>query len=471
MLQYEQPVAEVKWRGKCQPNSRVLNDCNWCRCNQRSEYTCDARACSEVDMFGHFNDIIEEFDPGMEGHGAWRSTNTACEPLVPYRRGSLLCVCNEDGNWPNPVCRDIFRILHEVEVSGVSSANGQECLQTKLYLVSCNVCFCPTNGQLDSKLCTKRKCTKNDPVLTIEEPSESEDIAVIEHAVEIYADCEPDLKYKIGCQNCKCLRNNRLLCSSCTDNFKISIEKHQSFCSHVKPGQTFSRDCNLCYCDKSGMAYCSVKNCLHLREKALDEIKIPESITESDLEFTEEDCTPGYLYKKDCNTCYCGEIGGNKFFGCTLKDCERSFSVESVIHKDCVKGTMYELNCLICTCSDVNGLKTQLCHVNPSCKGKKALEESRTDDLNSLHGYCEPLHVYKKDCNTCTCLLDGKTVKCTSYECVKKTEDPISIDIVPIQQNGSPCPKGFSYKVDCNYCFCLSNGNALCTTVRCDKTV
>ncbi|CAG9792938.1 unnamed protein product [Diatraea saccharalis] len=404
----------------------------------------------------------------MEGRGSWRSTKTACEPLIPYRRGGLVCICNEDGNWPNPVCRDVFRILHEIEVTGVSVAKGQECHQNKLYLIGCNACICPSNGRLDPDLCTKRKCSKNDPVLKYDEESESQETTVFEHAVEVYADCQPELKYKFGCQNCNCLRNNRLLCSSCMDINRTFEDTQKSFCDHVTPGQPFSRDCNLCYCDKEGIAYCTVKNCITQKESVAD-MNITHSIATSNDHFTEEDCSPGYVYRKDCNVCYCGDIKGMKFFGCTLKDCARRSSPESFIHKDCVKGTMYELNCLICTCIDVNGVKTQLCRVNPSCKEKnKERDEYRSDDLDSLHGYCEPLRIYRNGCNNCTCLSDGKTVKCTSYIC-KKTTDPITVDIVPVHQNGPACPKGLSYKVDCNYCFCLSNGNALCTTAKCNK--
>lgn len=411
-----------------------------------------------------FVDAIQDIDVGMEGRGSWRSTKLACEPGVQYRRGALLCVCTDDGTWPNPVCRDIFRVLHPVEKTDETEVAGQKCSASKLYLFGCNVCFCPSTERLDPELCTKKKCTEKDPVMlgngeknSIEESDDQK--------LEIYAECRPDHTYKLGCKTCQCLRNNRLLCGNCTSNGKVA----QSFCKEVKPGHTFSRDCNLCYCDEKGFAYCTTKKCLQ-KDGVTFSFNIANSNeVETDDIFDEENCIPGRAYKQDCNDCICFLKDGKKFFGCTLKLCGRSEKSLSAFQMDCVKGTVYELNCLICHCDEIRGVKAQLCHVNRECTTRDAIKESRSFDLDSLHGYCEPMHVYKKDCNTCHCLSDGKTVRCTSYTCAKVSTAPLAVDIVPVSQKGSPCPKGLSYKIDCNYCFCLSNGNAICTTADCRK--
>jgi hypothetical protein len=123
----------------------------------------------------------------MEGHGSWRTTELTCEPNVQYRRGELLCVCNDNGTWPNPVCRDIFQILHSVELSGLSKVDGQTCERNKLYLVGCNVCFCSKNGRLEPELCTERKCTPDDPVVQANKETLVEDS---KESVEIYAECK-----------------------------------------------------------------------------------------------------------------------------------------------------------------------------------------------------------------------------------------------------------------------------------------
>lgn len=282
---------------------------------------------------------------------------------------------------------------------------------------------------------------------------------------EIYAECDPNNRYKIGCKTCTCLNNNRLHCSKCTAVGRPRV-KSNSFCSHVQPGEVFNRNCNMCYCDKAGFAYCSTKKCLPEQSSVVQLISLTNGL-KTNQDFTHENCVPGHLYKLGCNICFCSVVGGTKVFGCTLTQCSRSVTPEEVIHVQCVKGTFYELNCLICQCDDLNGVKTQLCWVNPKCTSKEASREARSTDLDSMHGYCEPLHVYKKGCNTCHCLTDGKTVKCTSHSCSESAE-PVAVEIVPVVQSGA-CPRGFSYKIQCNYCFCLANGNAVCTTADCSK--
>ncbi|XP_059055787.1 uncharacterized protein LOC131849692 [Achroia grisella] len=455
-LRHEKPVAQLIWQGRCTRNKYALNDCNWCTCNEKHQYTCKARVCDEVDMFGHFNDAIRDINVGMEGHGTWRSSESPCEPGVHYQRKDLLCVCDEEGNWPNPVCRDIFRILHPVEVIEAFETKHQSCSPTKLYLIGCNVCFCPSKGKIDTDMCTKRECVHNDPVIIArdENNAERKENDIIDN-YDIYAQCRPDHKYKLGCKTCICLRNNRLHCNNCTSN-EQAVEAVQSYCSNIKKGHLFSRDCNLCYCDKNGHSYCTVKKCLKSKNMYYKEFNEP---------FNEENCIPGNVYKKDCNTCSCVERDGKKTFGCSLKFCARTRSTNELMHFDCVENTVYELNCLICSCEVVNGTKKQLCEVNPKCNDVTR----NANDLDELHGYCEPLHNYKKDCNDCRCLSDGKTVICTSRICAKRSQKPIRVDIVPVTQKGEHCPIGHSYKIDCNYCFCLSNGNAVCTTIGCKK--
>ncbi|KAM3961431.1 uncharacterized protein ACR2FA_004544 [Aphomia sociella] len=406
-------------------------------------------------MFGHFNDAIRDINVGMEGHGVWRSTVSSCEPGVHYRRADLLCVCDENGKWPNPVCRDIFRVLHSVEITRASETKHQTCSPTKLYLIGCNVCFCPSKGRIDPEMCTQRKCVDNDPA--VKDNDEASEEAIENNLIDnydVYAQCRPDHRYKLGCRTCICLRNNRLHCDDCTSK-EDTIRTVKSYCSNVKPGDMFSRDCNLCYCDKNGYSYCTVKKCLAVSKNG--------SIRKfNSIDFNTDSCTPGNYYMKDCNTCTCIEKDGKKVFGCTLKLCARTTDTKELIHLECVANTVYELNCLICSCDVIDGIKKEFCVVNPKCN-----EKSGVNDLNTLHGYCEPLHNYTKDCNECMCLSDGKTVMCTSRICDKLSQQPITVDIVPVVQKGETCPNGQSYKIDCNYCFCLPNGNALCTTTDC----
>lgn len=402
----------------------------------------------------------------MEGHGVLRSKGYACQPRVHYQKNELLCVCNEDGKWPNAVCRDVFQVLHTVVQTKYTYANNQTCEPGNLYQIDCNVCLCGSKAQIDQDACTKRNCT-NDVAETVKDTSDSNNYAVD----EIYAVCERAKAYQVGCKTCICLPNNRLLCDNCTSinnvASKIQLKQNVNLCSDKTPGKYFKKDCNICYCDKKDVLYCTVLKCL---KKGNDEISVPSTEFERvEPPVDDNDCVPGTTYKRDCNICHCFKFNGVKYFGCTLKKCAGSKTVRS--EDGCVKGTTYEKNCLICNCVKEEDVVKEICTVNEECKIENRNPRTREDELSLevLHGYCEPLHVYKQQCNKCRCLSNGKMVACTSKICLQKLEisKPMEVEFIPFIQKSNICPEGHRYKVDCNYCQCLSNGNALCTTKTC----
>lgn len=412
----------------------------------------------------------------MEGHGVWRSDNGACEAGVHYRKDDLLCVCNEDGKWPNPVCRDIFQILHSVETTEHEEpVKNKSCSATKLYLFGCNVCFCPSSGKIDPKLCTNKPCEDEN-----EGRPQTKDTAE-----EVYASCNPNKSYKLGCQTCMCLRNNRLICDNCSsqDDHK-RLTGHNTECHLKKPGEVFKKDCNFCHCDRNGTIYCTAKKCLETHtELSLPNVKY----TLADKVEDEPNCVPFSKYKKDCNTCHCFMVDGVKYFGCSMKTCKLTTDIS--FDTSCVEGTSYELNCMTCHCVVNKGIKREFCTVNDICIAAK---NTLPRKLLSMHGYCEPMHVYQQDCNKCRCLADGKTVACTSKICSKKkgtkkaysllknfkneakikTERPAAdnsliMEFIPFVQRGYVCPKGQTYMVGCNICHCMKTGNVVCTTKQC----
>ncbi|XP_045762206.1 uncharacterized protein LOC123865293 [Maniola jurtina] len=537
MYRHYKPLAAKIWSERCQKNSMVLNDCNWCRCNARQEYDCKARVCEEIDMFGHFKDAIQEIDVGMEGHGSWRSRPLACNPGVHYRRGAVLCVCDEDGNWPNPVCRDLFQILHSVELTGQTRlSKNDSCSPTKLYLVGCNVCFCPSSGYLDPQMCTNKECQEDDPV--IEAPvtnTTANNNNDTEENMEIYAMCNPKFEYEIGCRNCVCLTNNRLLCGNCsiaTDQYPVSLserskkitanknepggssksgklnefikpkksgkpnksgkpKKPNSICRGKKPFIIFKVGCNLCHCGRQLKMFCTVKKCVDKSKKLQSSFDI-DNIEWSRTDYKEvaeppddESCLPGTIFKRDCNYCQCSKVvNGMKQFVCTLKFCRGESAIKKleprkVIERqknNCVLGTFYQEFCKLCYCFIKDKIKYQICRLHVKCVRdggddlkRITLQGNIFEDVKALNGFCEPMRRYKNDCNVCRCLADGKTVECTSKICALRSDD-LLVDIVPVViKNGEVCPKGHSYKLDCNLCFCLSNGNAICTTADCSK--
>ncbi|KAJ2940806.1 hypothetical protein O0L34_g10054 [Tuta absoluta] len=473
--EHQSPLAQSLWSGRCQSHDRVLNDCNWCVCDKKTaRYVCKARVCTEVDKFGHFNDAITEHLVGMEGHGSWRSDATACQPRMHYQRDGLLCVCDDDGNWPNPVCRDLFRVLHEVELTDHERPSAlHECRTRHLYLYGCNVCLCPPEGRIDTAACTSHNCSDDDPLL---EPSNEVNSQEDNNEIsEVYADCTLDRKYVLGCKKCTCLKNNRLLCDNCdADAEDAETEKSEEFhCDRKEPFEVFNIDCNTCVCDKRGMMYCSTRRCMENTLKPPIELSksLDLALRTVDPPLDNLECTKGTKYRKDCNVCFCTQNANQeKFLSCTLKGCRSTEQENAIrlIQNECVENTVYEQNCLLCRCDVVDGIKRESCLLNSVCSPESA--QFRSTDLDAMHGYCDPTQLYQKDCNTCKCLSDGKTVVCSSRVCSSSREKPVEVDVIPVKQrNAKPCPKDRLYKVECNFCFCLKNGNLLCTTAKCDE--
>lgn len=379
----------------------------------------------------------------MEGHGVWRSTPWACEAGVHYSRGDLLCICTEDGTWPNPVCRDTFRVLHNVEViQNFQLSKTQRCSPTKLYLAGCNVCFCPSTGNIDPSLCTQKECTENKLISTKYKEKDVD---------EVYGQCDMDKKYKLGCKSCVCLRNNRLLCDKCTK---------ESQCTDRIPGEKFNLDCNVCHCDDKGTIYCTLNTCLDSKEINLLKNSKPMLLS-TRAPVDDIDCDPGRKYMKNCNTCYCFQPRGPiKKYGCTVNECPGED-----LPNNCEVGETFRKPCQVCHCAIYNNKKLEVCSTDPKCvKVNIYMKSPGKFRHREIQQDCEPLQVYKNGCNTCQCHPDGKTLLCTDKHCEAK---PISLDIIRIAHKIPDCPRGHSYKIDCNFCYCLSNGDALCTTVDC----
>lgn len=311
-------------------------------------------------------------------------------------------------------------------------------------------------------MCTKLKCDKDDPIFKTDVTSKN----INDIVEEVYAECNPNERYKIGCQNCLCLKNNRLLCDNCTHEEKNMNNKdiQRNTCSSMEPNKIFKKDCNLCYCREDGAIHCSVKKCLNENNKKLKrQLRMPKiDYTLVSNPFYNQDCKIGTWYIKNCNKCYCFEHDGVKTFGCTMKRCT---DADTDLSANCIENTVYEMNCQICHCYKEDNTKVQVCRINKLCTSRKPIEKMHSDDLKMLHGYCEPFHVYKDDCNNCICQEDGKSAVCTSDLCT--VNKSISVEIIPIKKDLGSCPKGYSYKIDCNICVCLHDGNAICTTNNC----
>ncbi|XP_063388075.1 uncharacterized protein LOC134673961 [Cydia fagiglandana] len=144
-----------------------------------------------------------------------------------------------------------------------------------------------------------------------------------------------------------------------------------------------------------------------------------------------EACGKGQVYRKDCNTCHC--IGSHLV--CTKMGCLRH-AKERTSNEDlrnnneqvCVAGKFYKDGCRRCFCSDEKRL------------------------------LCGPI-----DCNTVSKLP-------TTHEAIHAHSkySPSQQHKLPILKHRfSECTPGSSYRLDCNTCLCLANGNLQCGQMFC----
>nr|CAD11970.1 pacifastin-related serine protease inhibitor precursor [Locusta migratoria migratorioides] len=171
----------------------------------------------------------------------------------------------------------------------------------------------------------------------------------------------------------------------------------------------------------------------------------------------EKECTPGETKKLDCNTCFCTKAG---IWGCTLMAC-RTINIELTpgqnatrvrrSEEQCTPGTTFKKDCNTCSCG--NDGTAAVCTL-------KACRELTTDQAGSRArrsaSHCTPNTTFQKDCNTCTCNKDGTAAVCTLKACLKRSTREVS------------CTPGATYKEDCNICRCRSDGKSgACTKKSC----
>ncbi|XP_026332766.1 uncharacterized protein LOC113239838 isoform X2 [Hyposmocoma kahamanoa] len=157
-----------------------------------------------------------------------------------------------------------------------------------------------------------------------------------------------------------------------------------------------------------------------------------------------ENCTQGQVYKVNCNTCRCGP--SNRLI-CTKKAC---LSDDEKVKLELLKKRKYQYP-----------------------KTKSDLPELPTTK-------CVPGKLYAKGCQRCFC-NDKKIGVCTNKACVDIAGTPIlgPEDVSPsisesdfkkltsLPNEATKCVSGKTYRVDCNPCLCLANGNLLCSKMLC----
>lgn len=292
----------------------------------------------------------------MEGHGFWRTYSTQCAAHIQYQRENLLCVCNGRGEWPSAACRDAFRVLYPIEQFVQELRPGDACLVNKLYLIGCNVCICPIDGQINQQYCTKRECTTLDKTINVKDSNFNPRNYTVD---EIYTTCERGVKLLVEGKECECYSGNRIICKDDED----------------------------------------------------------EQLTDNELSI---------------------EIGANKQI--EFLDNDKDKAIEKDKDKDTDKDKDKDNN-----------------------KDKNNVKDKENDKANDKDKDKENISVKAKDNNE-----NKANEKDKSKEKEEKKDEDIVATIVFVKPPYTGvCPPNEFVKVGCNYCFCMNDGNGVCTTFKC----
>ncbi|XP_011299420.1 pacifastin-like protease inhibitor cvp4 [Fopius arisanus] len=221
--------------------------------------------------------------------------------------------------------------------------------------------------------------------------------------------CTPGVKYQNDCNICICTSAGIGACTvmECVGQRSVRlagivpekfVRKYPQWpgIENCIPGVIYQNDCNICECTESIYSPCTALECdggrvkrsndqLHLYIGKSDIRPVGavprKSAHHDDLVQWPGDgkCTPGVVYKNDCNTCKCT---ADRMGECTLKYCGESRKMRSATKSPIL--------------SSVN----------------------RFEDLPNLplDGPCEAGRIYKFECNTCRCTSDLRHA-CTDMAC------------------------------------------------------
>ncbi|XP_049767859.1 uncharacterized protein LOC126101208 [Schistocerca cancellata] len=314
----------------------------------------------------------------------------------------------------------------------------------------CNRCMCRETGT--SAYCTAKDCL-----------------------MQLRSVCFPAGSVKIvDCNVCICDRSKTWVCSSfdcrprlhyvdCETN-AAKFDDSETSIENCRPGTTFRRNCNLCYCSEDGTsAVCNTQPCtgtegtlLPLQPKCGDEGGCKDNT------HGEKDGTGGRVGGKG------GGSGGQRRKGVALQ-----LVVDQL---PCLPGDIvYEDNCFSCYCL-VDGASI-LC-LSMDCEledmGSAPLQ---TYAINRPKAADVPLvtkqvkcrssaKVFSEGCNSCICVDADSSPVCTNWPCTDSGRTHSNPK--RMKRSSQHCEPYTSYKKSCNICFCNMDGtNAVCTNLSC----
>ncbi|XP_048001281.1 uncharacterized protein LOC125238039 isoform X2 [Leguminivora glycinivorella] len=201
------------------------------------------------------------------------------------------------------------------------------------------------------------------------------------------------------------------------------LEEVKSKCT---PGKFYKRGCKRCFCNDKQKPICGkIEDCklankFPTKPKFLQD-SLPELYELPMLLHQSSNCTPGVVYRVDCDACVCL---ANKNLMCNDILCPSYYDINRIVAKEmsgstCEVGINKTNECISCPC--IKGVLK--CEALFDCipSGRRGLQSKPLDLDAKKKSPCVKGMVYKRACNRCYCQKDN-SLRCTLMRCLKHTE-------------------------------------------------
>nr|XP_021204398.2 uncharacterized protein LOC110384732 [Bombyx mori] len=333
--------------------------------------------------------------------------------------------------------------------------------------IICSQCFCPRNGYINERYCTKN-CSSKTRRIMFEKFLRDDNHAVVQvfnqQKGSSMGTCRSNYFYRDQNQTCLCPDNgkiNKELCLFITEQTKENDTNATGpgtktgeidFDINCESNTFITYDCNICYCNKTGKL--DPKWCTY------DDCETKKNLQES------QKTKPAHLEPNDYS---CNKSGNLSLESCTAHNGSNITTAQDFgVHDPslpspnatCEPGSLTKVRCNLCICPK-SGLEIDRVCTNNNCS-ENIEETAKANNYDEIH--CEPLAYYTVDCNVCFCPKEGikNLAKCTNNICEKR------------YLRSSSCNPGELFSESCNICICPRNGDLLgrvCTDRDCNDHV
>ncbi|CRK97515.1 CLUMA_CG010904, isoform A [Clunio marinus] len=426
----------------CTPNEIKMEDCNRCKCAANGiGWFCTKQACPPLQASPQKQPVNS---PGF-----------TCKPNEPFMDDCNSCTCDSTGTLARctaMACPPNERQKRsEIEAGGSSNSIGasNDCVPGSTWKNSCNFCRCSPNGLA---LCTRRYCPP-EPSSIDSSASQNKFRRQTQNTIESVSggQCIPGAKWMDQCNRCWCSKNgyaactrmfcpgsspvniplkpapgfgNELIKSGDNSNKLIFRRKREASekalntnKNRCEPKTSWNDDCNHCFCSDNGIAICTLMVCINT-DTTFHEAK--------DVRIDEQEvrkCEPGKIWKEDCNKCLCSLKGKVQ---CTTRNCEGERNNKKQTKRQLGEGVRkipFKSNAN----KKLQTLETLEDSLSvPYHPPGTAQRTVTTEELLDPNFQCQPSLSFKVECNTCWCASNGKEARfCTRIACKPKTYAPL----------------------------------------------